>query len=298
MGYHNIRLVSTKLEWMSACRTHEFTVECKKQPNFHGECRSSRINTIFIDDIEDSTCRYDPVRQEGKYERDIRLIDEDLADPDVPECYHARLLFYGGQSRHDFCMYQEAILYYEKRIALKGWAEEVYYSKYRIGLCHERLAWYRQKSVELMGKSEKSEEELAFIQKWNADGLDIVALALQVKAHFDAAAVSYLAAYKYRPCRAEALYALTKMYRERSMHEQAYDLLPLGRKIVYPKDDTLFIETGCYDYLWDFEESILGWYLPGKQELGAAATSRLLQRGDEIPQSIRNALEANAHHYL
>ncbi len=71
-----------------------------------------------------------------KYQRDIALLTDALrAEPD-----NARYVFYLANSYFDVGDPAAAIPIYERRIALGGWAEEVYFSYYRIGLCHQRLS--------------------------------------------------------------------------------------------------------------------------------------------------------------
>lgn len=70
-----------------------------------------------------------------KYERDIRLLTEGLKEnPDSP-----RYLFYMAQSYFCIHEFEKAIEYYQKRVDVGGWAEEVYYSMYMIGLCERHL---------------------------------------------------------------------------------------------------------------------------------------------------------------
>lgn len=70
-----------------------------------------------------------------KYERDIRLLAEALAaNPG-----DARSAFYLGNSYFDIGRYEEAIAAYAKRIALGGWAEEIFYAMYRTGQCYQGL---------------------------------------------------------------------------------------------------------------------------------------------------------------
>lgn len=75
-----------------------------------------------------------------------------------------------------------------------------------------------------------------------------------------------LKAYEFRPARAESLYKLTKYFREKSQHYKAYHYLTLGRNIAQPSD-SLFIETPVYRGLFDYEATILDFYI-GKHREG------------------------------
>lgn len=71
----------------------------------------------------------------SKYQRDIALLTEALrAEPD-----NARYVFYLANSYYDLGDAAGAIPVYERRIGMGGWAEEVFYSSYRVALCHQRL---------------------------------------------------------------------------------------------------------------------------------------------------------------
>ncbi len=69
-----------------------------------------------------------------------------------------------------------------------------------------------------------------------------------------------LMAYNTRPQRAESLYEIVKFYREMGKQQIAMMFLEKAYKISYPKDDVLFIHKDVYDYLLDYEYSILAFY--------------------------------------
>lgn len=71
----------------------------------------------------------------GKYERDIALLSEALRG----EPGNARHVFYLANSYYDLGDFTNAITWYARREAMGGWAEEVFYSSYRTGLCLQRL---------------------------------------------------------------------------------------------------------------------------------------------------------------
>ncbi len=70
----------------------------------------------------------------------------------------------------------------------------------------------------------------------------------------------WLEAYNIRPCRAESLYEIVKYYREVGKHHSANVFYKLAHSIPYPKDDLLFIRTHVYEYLLDYEHSVLSYY--------------------------------------
>lgn len=70
----------------------------------------------------------------------------------------------------------------------------------------------------------------------------------------------WLEGYGRHPKRAETLYEVTKMYREDGKNQLGMMFCKLGAAIPYPKDDVLFINKGVYDYLFDYEYSVLAFY--------------------------------------
>ena len=67
-------------------------------------------------------------------------------------------------------------------------------------------------------------------------------------------------AYDYNPRRAENVYFLTRIFRERSQHHKAWHYMVLGAKIPKPTD-LLFIENDVYTHLFDYERTILAYYV-------------------------------------
>ena len=69
-----------------------------------------------------------------------------------------------------------------------------------------------------------------------------------------------LRAYKRRPSRAEPLYKLARYFREKSQHHKAYYYVKLGENI--PRStDSLFIEKDVYGGLFEYEKTILIYYI-------------------------------------
>jgi len=71
----------------------------------------------------------------NKFERDIQLLLNGIKNEPNNERYY----FYLANSYNDLGKYNEAIETYHKRIELKGWNQEVWYSYYRIGLAYNHL---------------------------------------------------------------------------------------------------------------------------------------------------------------
>jgi len=291
LDYDNVRLLSAKVEWVCLGVTHEFWQEAKQQNEYKGEIRTHKISTLQINDLEDGGCKAD------KFTRDERLLRKGLEDPNETDYLKTRYKFYLAQTLKDMSRYEESIEWYNKRCADKGWAEELYYAKFQIGYNQEQLGWKKKHAVYLLGKEDKDEQDIEFLKQWNPNGFDPCTLMEQSSRHFTDASVSYLAAYSYRKIRAEALYHATRMHRMLGMNDMAYNLACMGNKIKYPAGDTLFIERACYTYLFDFEISIVAWYLPDHKDQGAQAIKRLLERTD-IPPELIGTIESNSRHYI
>ena len=70
-----------------------------------------------------------------------------------------------------------------------------------------------------------------------------------------------------RPSRAESYYQLTKHYREHAKHYKAYQYMLDGKRVP-PSMDSLFIETDVYKYLFDYEATILDYYVQPDRKKG------------------------------
>uniref|UniRef100_A0A6C0EMF4 Glycosyltransferase 2-like domain-containing protein n=1 Tax=viral metagenome TaxID=1070528 RepID=A0A6C0EMF4_9ZZZZ len=72
---------------------------------------------------------------------------------------------------------------------------------------------------------------------------------------------TWLEAYGYHPKRAENLYEIVKHYRIKGQHQLSYIFYKLAKEIPYPSDNVLFIHKDVYNYLLDYEFSIIAYYI-------------------------------------
>jgi glycosyltransferase involved in cell wall biosynthesis len=258
--YWNTRLLDAKIDWECKGLTHEFWRPCAQQKNYQGTIRSGRINGLKIKDLEDGGAKGD------KFERDERLLRKGIADPQTEPGLIARYKFYLAQTLRDQRKNVEAIQFYKSRIEDGGFAEEVYYAKFQLAVCQERIAWEEH---------EKNDD---------------------VKI-FNEAKQSYWNAHQDRPIRAEALYALTKLHRELGENDEAFRYALMGKQIPLPTQDVLFLDEPCYAYLFDYEISIVAFYVDGKKDVGAEALEKLLDTPN-LPAYINESCRSNAKHYL
>jgi glycosyltransferase involved in cell wall biosynthesis len=94
--------------------------------------RAGRIEGLGIRSFSDGARNSDPAK---KYQEDVRLLEAALAeDPD-----NARNVFYLARSYHDAGDLERAIATYERRAAMGGWGEEVFYSLHQAAALRQNL---------------------------------------------------------------------------------------------------------------------------------------------------------------
>ena len=117
-----------------------------------------------------------------------------------------------------------------------------------IGQFEEAIKWYK-KRVEIGGWIEEVFYSLFETGNAYSDLRD-----------YEKAIYYWLEAWNRHPRRSESLYEIVKYYRIHSKHHLAQHFCLVGKSIPYPKDDVLFIKHSVYDYLFDYEQSILYYY--------------------------------------
>src|SRR5262245_7862418 len=120
ISYYNTRLIGRDHPARYVGVTHEY---------LDIGCAAPRLPGLWFYDHAFGTNRA------GKSERDIKLLTAVLKQ----EPNNARAMFYLAQSFKDCGRYEEAIEWYQRRIALGGWEEEVWYALYMSGCCQESL---------------------------------------------------------------------------------------------------------------------------------------------------------------
>jgi len=121
IAYSNVRLIRSSISATYKCYTHEYLD--------HGIAAKGTLKTLWIDDKGDGGCKAD------KLPRDEKLLQAQLKETPMD----ARTLFYLGHTLRDMGKTSEALVYYRKRVHVGGWDEEVWYSRYCIGMCLEKL---------------------------------------------------------------------------------------------------------------------------------------------------------------
>jgi tetratricopeptide (TPR) repeat protein len=115
--YRIKRLVRGNIAWRYEGVTHEY-LTCD------GSHSEANLDALVIEDFADGGSRHD------KFERDARLLGAELErDPG-----NTRTVFYLAQTMRDMGETDEAIALYERRAAMGGWQEEVYYALLQAGV--------------------------------------------------------------------------------------------------------------------------------------------------------------------
>lgn len=108
---------------------HEYPACANPQPNLQKVEGKYNINarTLGARNVGITTIE--------KYKKDAELLEKALIDE--PE--NTRYQFYLAQSYFDSQQWQKALDAYLRRAAMGGWAEEVYYSLYRVAICRAMM---------------------------------------------------------------------------------------------------------------------------------------------------------------
>jgi glycosyltransferase involved in cell wall biosynthesis len=99
-----------------------------------------------------------------------------------------------------------------------------------------------------------------------------------------------LRAYKLNPKRAEPIYKLAKYFREVAEHYKAYHYMKLGKTIPL-STESLFVETDVYTGLFDYERSILEYYVHPERPDGLRASVAYMLSSGTLQQSVLQNLE-------
>jgi len=168
-------------------------------------------NIIFINDIGDGGAKSD------KFLRDIRLLTKGLEENPNNDRY----TFYLANSYRESGQIEKAIEFYEKRVEIGGWIEEVWYSLFCIARC------YRDLSDPIKMVHYHLEAYNRFPQR--------IENLYDIIHHYRCIGKNQLA---------HAFYVMADQERKR-----------------FPAEDYLFMQKDIYDYKLDYELSIIGYYV-------------------------------------
>jgi glycosyltransferase involved in cell wall biosynthesis len=139
---------------------------------------------------------------------------------------NARHMFYLAQTLRDRGDVEGAIEWYQRRVEARGWAQETWYSMYQTAAMYYKL------------------RRMPEMEYWGLKAQEFTGLC---------------------GSRAECAYLLARAFRETGQHHKAWHYYELGSRIAKkrPSADALFVEPDVYTRLFEYERTILSYYVLG-----------------------------------
>ena len=94
-----------------------------------------------------------------------------------------------------------------------------------------------------------------------------IGLCYSKKKNYEKAISFWLEGYNYYPKRSENIYEIVKCYRIAKKWNLAKLFIDIGKNIPLPKDNLLFIHHDVYNYLFDYEWSIVAFYISPRVDI-------------------------------
>lgn len=222
ISYKRTQLFNSKYNWEYIGVLHEYA-KCDKYPLIKGT-----VENCYIE----ANTQGERSKNKNKYKNDAEILLQGIKDEPNNERYY----FYLANSYYDDKDYKNAKFYYYRRIEMKGWEEEVYYSMYKLALCKQKL---------------------------------------QITVSFEEVLYDFLKAFNYRKTRLEALYEIVRYYRINDpCTGYAYGMLGYKAIFDYP-NDILFINESIHKYQFMDELSVCA-YWAGNYFLSLSLTNKLI----------------------
>ena len=249
--YSNMRLMRCSEPWICKGGTHEAWT-CP--PNRH----TAMFEQPVLIDHGDGGCKSD------KYERDVRLLLEDLKE--MPN--DARTHFYLGQTYLCLRDWPKAIQTLKRRIEIGGWDEEVYIARLYLGECYEN-------------SGDTANAITTYLAAW------------QQRRHRVEAAMRVIRIYRRQP----NSQFLAMMIWEKLFAIQFGENFETGHQTGEPakNHDVLFVNTRDIEHDFWEELAILGFYSDRKQQTWLAMDQ--LDLTNRFNWHEFNALFAHLHWY-
>ena len=208
--YKRLLLINNHLDWLYVGVLHEFII-----------CTNPNISNDFLDGnyFVDSGKTGDRSNDPDKYKKDAMILEKAFYEAEKRnDDIKIRYSFYTAQSYRDSNQKEKAIEWYKKRIELKSWNQEVYFSYYMIGKLYNELDQF-----------EKA------IHYWTLG-------------------------YESDTDRYESHYEIISNLRKKNNMLLAYQYyLMINRKNI-DVTDKLFLYSPIYEYLLDYEMTIIFFY--------------------------------------
>lgn len=126
LAYHNTRLIRLDINATCIGPTHEYY-------DLPPGSNTKKLDSIWIADIGDGGSKAD------KFERDIRLLKQGIAEETNNSALSGRYYFYLANSYFNTGKHEESIPYYRRRIEIGGWHEEVFYAHLNLGHAYKSI---------------------------------------------------------------------------------------------------------------------------------------------------------------
>jgi glycosyltransferase involved in cell wall biosynthesis len=130
--YHRVQFIKDALDWSWKGVLHEYV----SAPN---AVTSETVDHVYNMYTTEGARSRDP----QKYLKDAQLLEAGLKE----EPNNSRYVFYLAQSYKDAGDPANALKYYEKRAAMGGWDQEVFWSLYQVGCAEENLGLPKERVV-------------------------------------------------------------------------------------------------------------------------------------------------------
>jgi glycosyltransferase involved in cell wall biosynthesis len=270
--YTNLRLAKCSIPWKCVRRTHEFW-SC--EPFDLGQ-----LEVCYLDDFDDGGAKSD------KYERDLRLLLEDLKELGPED---GRSLFYLGQTlqglgeresdlakREDYL--KQSMDYYKRRIRLTDFHDEIWFAYYMIEVCNIDLALkYFDKKADLkMTTNEIKEKHDEYLEQ---------------------ATVWCRKAMAFDGSRREPLWKMAELQRKIGNNADCYMYAKRALRIPYPRSNNYRIARDAYISSCEWEISVSAYYDNDTRDEGRRISEQLLVKKD-VPADTLNQVRWNLQFYL
>jgi hypothetical protein len=143
LQYHRAQIVRSNQNWIYKGVLHEYLY--LDEPGVNPT--QAQMNGCYV--VADISPLKRASTLEEKYANDAKILEEAL----IKEPTNERYMFYLAQSYRDSSQLEKAIETYNKRIAMGGWEEEVYYSLYMVAKISEKMGVNDETVTNLYSKS-------------------------------------------------------------------------------------------------------------------------------------------------
>jgi tetratricopeptide (TPR) repeat protein len=191
-----------------------------------------------------------------KFPRDLALLQQEWKDEP-----NSRTAFYLGRTFQDLGQLAQAVEWYRRRIAMGGWDEEIFYSRYCLGVCLLDMNCPEEAAGHLW--------RAWGMKHWRAEPLVTLAQHYRITEQWRLAEEVMQLAFRW--CRAQ----------------------PSSEAAI---KEGLFIDSTAIEWRCAYEQSISSWYT-GNRERGRMLMDYLLLRGDDIPEPFLSSVASNRAFY-